>query len=825
MAAGIIAVSHKVFPSYYIRLYDADGNEVNDFIVGNMGNWRGQIIAKDTDGNVYVLEDTKKRISKYDQDGNQLVTLYVGERIYSIIVHDDGYIYTTQYMGLGLGYVLYKRDTTDLSEVSLVNFAPDDIDTGYGVVGLALDNDYFYYIYSKEIGGYVWVERRYLSDGDGFSAGDLNASRLIDIRCLATYKTCLAIVNYTLYGTGSSDWAGWHLPKTLDVGAYLTPWVIVDHDLPYHLTDYKHEDIFITGHDGTHYVVGRYNSNRVCIWQKNVGISIRSVAAAPCNVASGKSSITTSVIAEMTYITIETVRAYRSGAFTRMELTGDIKKANNIFKRGFEYIVQDEEPDEEAEGTEIIEESEEEFETGEYTLNDYDEELPLMYRNPLYQLEEDTIFWFRAIAYTGEEKETSNWMKNVPTMTTSECTETTSFSTKGNGELTNIGANIVTKRGFYLIKEFSGSIFNIRKYTFHGFSILYLTPTTLYNPDGTLMGFAYEGELAKIVYTKDIYGHPLGEYELGIGTGILDSIYPGDNYKVKAFGENQLGRGFGEEVLVATDPVISEPNTEYENPGGEDNEPTESPTTTIKTVKVDNLPGGWKVVRMGIKYSRTPSCNEGIVYEDGEWNNGEGITLFITDLIPGEKYYEAPFVIIEDDSGAQDEIEEIPGDNWDDEFPPFTLREWEDFPDIKIPLPDLVGIDYETIIKEIKCSIIADQSIIDKHGRRRTLIIKNNLIQTKEFCISIRDNYLNRFQEVKLKIDINYDIPLPFEREDTVLLAYGQINYKTDANGVIEAKADGEGIISGKMSILTKIRKINIDAKAGEAILGLELEV
>ena len=120
---------------------------------------------------------------------------------------------------------------------------------------------------------------------------------------------------------------------------------------------------------------------------------------------------------------------------------------------------------------------------------------------------------------------------------------------------------------------------------------------------------------------------------------------------------------------------------------------------------------------------------------------------------------------------------------------------------------------------------MADQSIIDKYGRRRTLTIKNDLIQTKEFCKSTRDNYLNRFQELKLKIDIEYDIPLPFEREDTILLAYGQINYKTDGNGVIEAKADGEGIINGKMSILTKIRKININARAEEAILTLELEV
>ena len=51
------------------------------------------------------------------------------------------------------------------------------------------------------------------------------------------------------------------------------------------------------------------------------------------------------------------------------------------------------------------------------------------------------------------------------------------------------------------------------------------------------------------------------------------------------------------------------------------------------------------------------------------------------------------------------------------------------------------------------------------------------------------------------------------------------LEYKGRKLAVIEAKADGEGIISGQMSVLAKIRKINIDARAEEAILNLELEV
>lgn len=524
---------------------------------------------------------------------------------------------------------------------------------------------------------------------------------------------------------------------------------------------------------------------------------------------SGKASFSTNIEA-LLYKDPKIINIKATKLAGSLTLYGEItEKDAIIIERGFEYKIQDNEPEEEDTGTEVKETGE--FGIEEYHLSSWDT------FNDLYCAEEDKIWWFRAYCKDIYDHKfiADSWMKNVPILVTSACTETLLFSTKGHGELTDIGANIVTERGFHVIKEFSGSIFDISKYTHHGFIVLNMEWVPQYAPNGMLIGFLWVGKLLKVVSTKNIYGYDPEIYELDIGTGILDSLFPNDTYKVKAFGKNQLGRGFGEEVEVTTLQLIFEPEAEPEG-----DEPIESPTTAIKTVKVDNLPEGYKVVRIGIKYGRTPSCNEGMVYEDGEWYNGDSITFLIVDLIPREKYYESPFMTIEDDEGEQDEIEDPTED-----FPDIVLPDFPDFPDIEFPLSDLVGIDYAIIIKEIKCSIIADQSIIDKYGRRRTLTIKNNLIQTLDFCISIRDDYLNRFQELKLKIDIDYDIPLPFEREDTILLAYGQINYKTDGNGVIGAKADGEGVIDGKMSILTKIRKININAKAEEAILTLELEV
>ena len=129
-------------------------------------------------------------------------------------------------------------------------------------------------------------------------------------------------------------------------------------------------------------------------------------------------------------------------------------------------------------------------------------------------------------------------------------------------------------------------------------------------------------------------------------------------------------------------------------------------------------------------------------------------------------------------------------------------------------------------MKEIKCERIADQSFIDRFGRRRSQTINNHLIQSRVNCKIIVDDYIEKFQILKLKLLIDYDIPIPFEREDVILLGDGKIKYKEDGQGLTEFKANGEGEILQEDFILTKIRKMDGRYESGEElILSLELEV
>ena len=571
---------------------------------------------------------------------------------------------------------------------------------------------------------------------------------------------------------------------------------------------------------------------------------------------------------------------------TAIKFYGEILSAEEgtIIEKGFEYLIQDEEPTAEATGIEVIKEKPEWIEfwdIGEYWAHEY-EGNEVKFEDRLYHLlkdegyEHDTIWWFRAYCKIGEDKFTAEtWMKNVPTVTTSECTEVAAQQAKGNGELTDKGANIVERLGFRIIKEYSGDLMGAQYYChiLSDFKVAEeLEEHAIYDAQGIFItGFYWTG-----IFYRDAFfpkSQTPGDFDLGIysyvlGGGFLGEEFgvylkPNDTYKIQAIAKNDLGIGFGDDIFEIT----TGQNFLYE-----EDEPVISPTAVEKSVTIRNIPVGAVVTRVGIRLGRTSGCNEIDVFMDGEWGNGEKITFYISDLVPGKKYYEKPYMVLHYVSdevlnacirdhwyevgdlaqgtdgkvyisivahyGAPENCP-ITGENWadywelyeweeeiiDDEEEEFEMEELED-EELDDIIPTYEEYNYKTIIREIGCEKISDQSFIDKAGRRRSETITNHLIQDRATCQEVIVNYLNKFQIVKLKVEIEYDIPLPFERQDAILIDDGITSFKPNGEGEIVFKEDGAGESPMATAILAKIRKIDGSFVSGsETILNLELEV
>ena len=451
-----------------------------------------------------------------------------------------------------------------------------------------------------------------------------------------------------------------------------------------------------------------------------------------------------------------------------------------------------------------------------------------------------------------------------------------------NGELLDKGANTVTERGFRIIKEYEGDLWGIGEYnTFTGWTLEgEIEMETLINEnDGSIEGYIWRGTFYRdSINTGDF---EVGVYDKILGGGITGeglNIYlkPNDIYKIRAIAENELGIGFGNDGYFYTYNRLEggnigkykEGKIDIEGEGGEweedgegiwwkaDNilqEDAEVRTSIIilpsseedeivseisaeKTITLGTIPDGAVVTRIGIRLGRTMGCNEIHVFEDGEWGSDESVTFFVTDFVPGASYYKIPYIVI-NYGDYEEEILAIPDyrdperlEEWLEDYPievfPEVEEEDEDELDQTIIDSSVGDISYRTIVKEIKCERIADQSFIDRFGRRRSQTINNHLIQSRVNCKIIVDDYIEKFQILKLKLLIDYDIPIPFEREDVILLGDGKIKYKEDGQGLTEFKANGEGEILQEDFILTKIRKMDGRYESGEElILSLELEV
>lgn len=525
---------------------------------------------------------------------------------------------------------------------------------------------------------------------------------------------------------------------------------------------------------------------------------------------------------------VKTIGAYRNTALVYMELTGEITAGDKIFERGFEFAILNEEPEED--GIKITEKSITPFEIGEYTLNDY----AVMRGSPLYNLEDNTIFWFRAIIYVEEVKYVGEWMKNVPTVITGGMSNQLVLNAipviEAHGELTDKGANEVTERGFRIIKEYQGDLFGADFYiaiAFGNFKVMeeLESHTILGGADGyTVIDYYWTGTFYRDSIEKGNFD--LGEFVKELGGGMSFEgfglyLKQDDTYLIQAIAKNNLGWGFGElkSITTLSGTTIGVTDNKLDS------------TKFEKTVTLGTIPSGCQVTRIGVRLGRTKGCNELHYFKDGSWGSGGSVT-FMVELEPNSTYYMMPYIVI----NYGDYEEEILGmlsytdPNKEEEYlEKYPVEITEDIEDDKLTTSAQAGqgnYSYRSINKEITCEKIGYQGLIDYYGRRRAYTVNNHLIQKKDVCCLVISNYLDNFQRLKLKVAIDVDMPIPFQEQDTILLGDGKILFKVNTQGIILFKADGEGELQQQSFILAKIRKLGATfTSGGSTIIPMELEV
>lgn len=124
----------------------------------------------------------------------------------------------------------------------------------------------------------------------------------------------------------------------------------------------------------------------------------------------------------------------------------------------------------------------------------------------------------------------------------------------------------------------------------------------------------------------------------------------------------------------------------------------------------------------------------------------------------------------------------------------------------------------------ITAEATASDAEIEVAGGKRTLTIRNHLIQDQTTAQAVADAYLAEYKKQKMKIKITTTAPLPYEVGDTIKKPGGVLPYYPVAEAKIPYKPAEEGEHYYKAAQSLVIRKINIRFSAGNFTNILELE-
>lgn len=301
--------------------------------------------------------------------------------------------------------------------------------------------------------------------------------------------------------------------------------------------------------------------------------------------------------------------------------------------------------------------------------------------------------------------------------------------------------------------------------------------------NSTVRGFCYvEGDSGDPT-TADSTVFDFGSFGTGAFSKSMTGLTKGTDYRARAYAINPKGTSYGSTVQFTTPGAITQTPTNI----------IRADPTTVTANALIKLDVTEEVTTRGFKYGLT-STGDTDVHSTGSFSAGS-YTETVTSLTDDTSYYIRAYII----------------GTWGTTYGSYL--------EFKTAYP------YGSFKTEIKSEATASASDINAVGGKRSLTIKNHLIQSETVADLISAAYLADYKDQKTKLVVARPTPAPYEVGDTIKRIGAKLPYYTAVSALISyaAVADAEHYYNLARQDMI-IRKLNISFSAGNYVSVIELE-
>lgn len=284
---------------------------------------------------------------------------------------------------------------------------------------------------------------------------------------------------------------------------------------------------------------------------------------------------------------------------------------------------------------------------------------------------------------------------------------------------------------------------------------------------------------------NDSKSEEIGNFGTGEFTRPMTGLARGEEYHVKAYAYNSGGYSYGSEVTFYTYPAVT----------------TQAPTdilradpTTVTANGLIELDEVEDITTRGFKYGKTET-DTWTKSESGSYSEGTFSLVITIGLEADTTFYIRAYAI-----GA-----------WGTKYGSYL--------EFKTAYP------YGANKVEIKSEATASASDIAAVGGKRSLTIENHLIQTQTVADLISAAYLADYKDQKTKLVVTKPTPAPYQIGDTIERSGALLPYYAAVSALISYAPAASAVhhygLAGRDMI---IRKLNVSFSAGNYISVIELE-